>query len=118
PYRDEERERFTVEGPAVHLEPKRALALGMAFHELATNAARHGALSSQNGRVNIAWSIDPERLLHFRWEDRGGPIIGAPSHRGFGLRLIEHGLAREISGMVRLSFEPQGLVCEWTMPLP
>ncbi len=116
-YRDEERERFTVEGPPVHLEPKRALALGMAFHELATNAARYGALSVPTGRVRISWSIDADRKLQFRWEEQGGPPASAPTRRGFGLRLIEQGLAREIGGQVHLSFAPEGLVCVWDMPL-
>jgi two-component sensor histidine kinase len=117
PWRDEEGTRFAVEGPAVHLEPKRALALGMAFHELATNAARHGALSQPGGKVGVSWDVDPEHKVRLRWEERGGPSVTQPGRRGFGLRLIEHGLAREIAGPVRLAFEPEGLTCEWDMPL-
>ena len=117
PWRDEERIRVIIEGPPVHLEPKRALALGMAFHELATNAARHGALSCADGAVQVRWTVDPAGKVYLRWEEQGGPPVAAPAHRGFGLRLIEHGLAREISGKVSLAFAPQGLVCEWTMPL-
>jgi two-component sensor histidine kinase len=117
PWRDEDQARFKVEGPPVHLEPKRALALGMAFHELATNAARHGALSRPGGEVQVRWTIDPRGGVQVRWEEQGGPEVSAPARRGFGLRLIEHGLAREVSGTVSLSFAPQGLTCEWTMPL-
>jgi two-component sensor histidine kinase len=101
----------------VHLDPKRALALGIAFHELATNAARYGALSNQTGMVRASWSGSPGRL-HFLWREEGGPPVAQPARRGFGLRLIEHGLAREIAGEVAVAFDPGGLVCKWEMALP
>jgi two-component sensor histidine kinase len=116
PWREEGRTRFTVEGPAVHLEPKQALALGMAFHELATNAAKYGAFSNDTGTVQVRWTVEPG-LLKLCWEEHGGPAICRPQRRGFGLRLIEHGLAREISGKVSLDFRPEGLVCAWDMKL-
>ena len=123
PYREEGRaegcERLTVEGVAVHLTPKRALALGMAFHELATNAARHGALSRPDGQVQVCWGIAEDgRTLRLTWREHGGPAIGAPGPRGFGLRLVEQGLAREISGAVTIEFLPEGLSCSWEMTLP
>jgi two-component sensor histidine kinase len=118
PWREDEHMRFSVEGPAVHLDPKRALALGMAFHELATNAAKYGALANKTGTVNVRWAIEPDgRMLKLHWEERGGPAVAEPERRGFGLRLIEHGLARELSGKVTLDFRPQGLLCEWDMKL-
>jgi two-component sensor histidine kinase len=118
PWREDDRNRFEVEGPAVHLDPKRALALGMAFHELATNAAKYGALSTATGMVHVTWNIEPDGgTLNLRWEESGGPQIAAPQRRGFGLRLVEHGLGREISGHVRLDFLPGGLVCTWDMKL-
>ncbi|HEX4636331.1 MAG TPA: HWE histidine kinase domain-containing protein [Rhizomicrobium sp.] len=118
PWREQGRPRFTLEGPAVHLDTKRALALGMAFHELATNAAKYGALSNAGGTVMVRWSLEPDaRLLKLRWEEQGGPPVSRPTHRGFGLRLIEHGLGREISGKVALDFRREGLVCEWDMKL-
>ena len=118
PWREDEHVRFHVRGPAVHLNPKRALALGMAFHEMATNAARYGALSNATGTVNVRWAILPDgKALKFTWEERGGPPVTAPQHRGFGLRLIEHGMEREISGKVMLDFGTQGLVCQWDMIL-
>ena len=116
PWRDEDTIRFTVAGPPVHLDPKRALALGMGFHELATNAARYGAFATPDGVVHVSWTVDGE-MLKLRWEERGGPPVAAPQRRGFGLRLIEHGLGRELSGVVKLDFAPGGLVCEWTMKL-
>ena len=118
PWRDEDQARFTVEGPPVHLDPKRALALGMGFHELATNAAKYGAFSVPGGTVHVSWTAAPDiEYLKLRWEERGGPPVMAPQRRGFGLRLIEHGLGRELSGVVKLDFAPGGLVCEWTMKL-
>ena len=116
PWRDEDASRFTVQGPPVHLDPKRALALGMGFHELATNAARYGAFATPQGRIAVSWTVDSE-YLRLRWEERGGPPVVAPQRRGFGLRLIEHGLGRELSGVVKLDFAPRGLVCEWIMKL-
>ncbi|HEY0265851.1 MAG TPA: sensor histidine kinase, partial [Rhizomicrobium sp.] len=116
PWRDEDRVRFSAEGPAVHLDPKRALALGMGFHELATNAARYGALSNDSGRVEVQWTIAPDGAsVKLRWEEKGGPQVAQPQRKGFGLRLIEHGLARELSGLVRLDFPAEGMICEWVM---
>ena len=118
PWREDEHQRFTVEGPPVHLDPKRALALGMGFHELATNAAKYGALSNNTGTIAVSWVLEPDgKSLKLTWQERGGPAITAPERRGFGLRLIEHGLGRELGGMVRLDFQPEGLVCEWIMKL-
>jgi two-component sensor histidine kinase len=118
PYREDDRSRFIVEGPAVHLDPKRALALGMGFHELATNAARYGALSNAHGSIHVSWQLVPDsELLKLRWEESGGPAVCAPERRGFGLRLIEHGLGRELGGAVTVDFAPAGLVCEWNMRL-
>jgi two-component sensor histidine kinase len=117
PWREDNRARFHVAGPAVHLDPKKALALGMAFHELASNAARYGAFSNATGTVHVSWTISPDQRLKLVWEERGGPPIAPPERRGFGLRLIEYGLAREISGQVHLDFRPEGLVCNWDMKL-
>ncbi len=117
-WRDDEHARFRVEGPPVHLNPKRALALGMAFHELATNAAHYGALSNATGGVNVRWAILPDgKALNFTWEEHGGPPVTPPRRRGFGLRLIEHGMERELCGKVTLEFRPEGLVCIWDMKL-
>ena len=118
PWRKEGRAQFRVEGPAVHLDTKRALALGMAFHELATNAAHYGAFSTADGLVKVSWGLEPDgKLLKLCWEEEGGPRVCEPQRRGFGLRLIEHGLGREISGKVILDFRPQGLLCAWDMRL-
>lgn len=104
----------------LRLNPKATVAIGMAIHELATNAAKYGALSSPEGRVTVAWAIEPtdapSRLV-LRWTERDGPAVVTPTRRGFGARLLEKGLAGELSGQVRLAYDQSGLVCVMTLPL-
>ena len=102
--------RLTVEGPAVDLEPKTAVALGLAMHELATNAVKYGALSGPVGQVEVRWTADGGRLL-LTWRESGGPPVTPPARRGFGARLLEQGLAEELRGSVRLEFRPEGVLC-------
>ena len=106
--------RFTISGPAIRLTPKSAVALSMAFHELATNAMKYGALSGPSGEVDVNWSIehrDDGGRLCLRWAERGGPVVAEPLRRGFGSRLIERGLAGELDGHATLDFRPTGLIC-------
>lgn len=114
--------RFSVKGDDVRLQPKSALTLAMVFHELATNAAKYGALSDgAAGKIDIAWQVEPTPLggrLRLRWQESGGPPVKPPGRKGFGSRLLERGLARDLDGEVHLSYEPAGLVCEITAPLP
>ena len=97
-----------------------ALSLSMALHELCTNAVKYGALGSPNGRVHVAWSIlrapSGPRLV-MRWEEHGGPPVLAPSRKGFGSRLIQEGLARELNGEARLIYRPEGVICTIDAPL-
>ncbi len=117
PYRGEDESNFRLEGPTVMLSPKHALTLGMAIHELATNAAKYGALSSKTGSVEVAWTISPERRLQLRWTESGGPGVAPPDRSGFGRLLLERALASDLRGDVRLDFAPQGLICEIEVPL-
>jgi PAS domain S-box-containing protein len=103
-------ERFVISGPEVWLAPRAALALALALHELATNAAKYGALSAERGRVAIAWS-DAEGTLRLDWKEQGGPPVAAPVRRGFGSRLIEQGLGGDLGGTARIAFEADGLRC-------
>jgi two-component sensor histidine kinase len=102
--------RFSVEGDPVRLQPKAALTLAMLFHELATNAAKHGALSNgAAGKIDIAWQADPTPQgdrMRLRWQESGGPPVTPPGRKGFGSRLIEGGLAQDLGGEVRLDYEP------------
>lgn len=106
--------RFELNGEAIRLSPKTALSLSMALHELATNAVKYGALSVPDGRIQIAWGLAPEPgapRLDMTWTERGGPCVTLPERRGFGSRLIERGLAAELSGAAVIDFRPEGVVC-------
>jgi PAS domain S-box-containing protein len=114
--------RFSVAGDDVRLQPKAAVTLAMVFHELATNAAKHGALSNDAaGQIAIAWRVEPTPQgdrMRLRWQESGGPPVTPPGRKGFGSRLIERGLAQELDGEVRLDYEPAGVVCQIVMPVP
>jgi PAS domain S-box-containing protein len=111
--------RFTVSGPEIRLQPKAALALSMALHELATNAVKYGALCKATGRVEVKWAINGagRSEFEFRWMEAGGPQVLAPRKRGFGSRLIEQGLSRDLAGEVQLLFERPGVICTIRAPL-
>jgi PAS domain S-box-containing protein len=113
------RQRFEIDGPDLRLSPKSALALTLALHELATNAAKYGALSVPTGKVVIQWSIrhGESPQLTFRWQERNGPRVSPPSRRGFGSQLIERVLAYELKGQVRIDHDPAGTICEIVAPL-
>jgi len=122
PYRASEAEcrRIEFEGPDLRVSPSIALSFSMVLHELFTNALKYGALSNASGSVRISWSIlaDPAgSRLSMRWEERGGPLVKPPSRKGFGSRLIQDGLARELNGTVALNYEPEGVVCAVDVPL-
>jgi two-component sensor histidine kinase len=109
-------ERFAICGPELEVSPRHALALSMGLHELATNAAKYGALKAAQGMVDLTWRVEgPNLVVH--WRERGGPEVQAPSRRGFGSRLLERGLMREIGGRTELSYPPSGAVCMITAPL-
>uniref|UniRef100_B0SVM4 histidine kinase n=1 Tax=Caulobacter sp. (strain K31) TaxID=366602 RepID=B0SVM4_CAUSK len=106
--------RFMFSGPSVRLSPRMALSLSMALHELATNAVKYGALSVPTGQVRIVWSVAPgpiQPFLTLTWTETGGPPVSPPHRRGFGSRLIERGLASELSGEAHIDFRPSGVVC-------
>lgn len=111
----EPEQRVELSGPPFRLRPKLALALSMAFHELCTNAAKYGALTTDEGRIKIHWDIGDH--VHIRWQELGGPRVEAPTRRGFGSRLLERALSREVGGTVHLAFEPAGVIFEVEAPL-
>jgi two-component sensor histidine kinase len=108
-----EADRIVTEGPDVRLGARAALALGMALHELATNAAKYGALSGEAGGVNLAWRIRPDEAanLDLEWREHGGPPVTPPRRRGFGSRLLTQGVRSELNGAAEMDFAPSGLVC-------
>ncbi|MGZ3409960.1 MAG: HWE histidine kinase domain-containing protein [Xanthobacteraceae bacterium] len=120
PYQGGDRGRFELNGPPVWFSSKMALAISMALHELATNASKYGALSTEFGRVVVEWNIDKSvspAQLKIIWSERDGPSVAAPARKGFGSRLIERGLAQELGGQARIDYLPTGIVCEITAPL-
>ena len=114
-------DHFEVAGPMLSLPPRHVLAIGMAIHELTTNAAKYGALSVPSGRITVTWRIIPGEgaaRVAIMWRESGGPLVTPPTRRGFGTRLITGGIMRELDGEARLDFQPSGLVCSLVLPLP
>ncbi|PVM83410.1 sensor histidine kinase [Caulobacter endophyticus] len=110
--------RIAIDGPFVQLDDAQAVPFALALHELATNAAKYGALSTPAGRVAIAWRLDEPGVVDFSWTETGGPEVTAPSRRGFGSRMIERSLGGELKGSATLDFRPEGLVCTIRAKLP
>jgi two-component sensor histidine kinase len=120
PYRSGERIRFMVEGFDLRVKPKAALALGMAFHELATNAAKYGSLSKPTGQVRVTWDVlrsSEPSTLRLKWTETGGPPVKRTRRKGFGSTVINRGLSFELDGKVRVDFDPGGLTCSIEIPL-
>jgi len=117
PYAEVRRGRISAAGPNVVLEPSPALSLHMVFHELATNASKHGALASTSGAVEVLWDIlinGDDRTLAVQWREHGGPEVRKPRHKGFGLRLISKVLP---GARVEVDFAPAGLLCRLLVDL-
>ncbi|WP_281251525.1 CHASE domain-containing protein [Erythrobacter tepidarius] len=106
-----------LEGPPLELAPNDALSFGLAMHELATNAAKYGALSTPGGRVTIRWKMAGEHLAEVEWRETGGPPVAAERRRGFGTELIEKIVAHELRQPVVLDFRPEGVVCRLRVPI-
>jgi PAS domain S-box-containing protein len=112
-------ERLVIRGQNIRLSPKVTLALGIAFNELATNAMKYGAFSNEAGSIEISWTVVPSLngdRLTLNWREQGGAPVSAPVRKGFGLQVIERGLAQELEGSVNLDFQPTGLI--FTLDFP
>jgi two-component sensor histidine kinase len=109
-----------LEGPAILLRPEAAQNLGLALHELATNAAKYGALSvAATGKVSITWRKVPSgegEAVEMIWLESGGPRVAEPTRSGFGLLVIKRNLARALDATVDLTFAPEGVRCRVLMP--
>lgn len=106
-------------GPSVDLNPRQTISLGMVFHELATNAAKYGALSAPTGGISISWEITDKQgadSLCIEWCERGGPPLKSPIHRGFGSRLIERSIAHELGGKFEAAYPKRGFRCTIVVP--
>jgi PAS domain S-box-containing protein len=116
PYRRGDGTRVAIEGPQLVLEPNLAQTVAVIFHELATNAAKHGALSVEEGRILIAWSRSANGSLVLSWTETGGPTVTVPTHEGFGTRVMG-AMIRQANGEMRLDWHPAGVVCEIVLPI-
>lgn len=111
--------RITSNGPSVALPPSTALSLGMIFHELATNAAKYGALSVLDGRILVDWRVADQRsrVLEINWREIGGPPSTPPDRKGFGTRLIERNVRHDLAGQLSMRYEPDGFSADIAIPL-
>ncbi|WP_436644225.1 HWE histidine kinase domain-containing protein [Microbaculum sp. FT89] len=119
-YMPQDRSRVVVEGPDVNLTPEATQVLALALHELATNAAKYGALSNDVGIVTVTWSLDgtgDDVALHFEWQETGGPPVEPPTRRGFGRIVVEQNVARSLDAQVDLQFPQQGVRANFVIPL-
>lgn len=117
PYLVRDRPRVRPDGPSVLLKAKCALSLGMAIHELATNAAKYGSLSTNDGSIDIRWRVGGDQTLHIDWRENGGPSVRPPQRSGFGRLLLERVLTADLKGNVTLDFAPAGVTCRIAVPL-
>ncbi|MBV9078290.1 MAG: sensor histidine kinase [Methylobacteriaceae bacterium] len=119
-YGASEGERVKLSGPEIALQPQAGQVLALAVHELAVNAVEHGALGSSDGRIEVAWTLEPGlrgRALALRWKERDAGHLAQTSHRGFGTEVLTNLLAYELKADTALAFEPDGLLCTIRLPL-
>jgi two-component sensor histidine kinase/CHASE1-domain containing sensor protein len=109
--------RLNVSGPDVMLSPNIALSLGLAIHELVTNAAKYGAFSVKDGVITINWVMNNNNSVRLEWQESNGPRVVEPRVRGFGSDLVEKLMARELNSEVRINFHPEGVRCTLTVPI-
>ena len=113
--KDELAQRALIEGPKLMLKPEAAQNIGLALHELATNALAYGALSRPDGAVSLKWGLEDGRL-NIEWRESGGPSVATPPREGFGHKVVKRLVALALDGEATLNFPPDGLV--WTLSIP
>jgi two-component sensor histidine kinase len=122
PFLDSAKERLTAHGPALQLMPMAAQDLGLALHELATNASKYGALSAPAGKVEIGWTVADggaagAKDFHMTWRESGGPIVNLPARQGFGSTVITATVPRTFNGKAELEYRPEGICWKLTAPM-
>jgi two-component sensor histidine kinase len=120
PYRSNSGQRVLIAGPAIDVTPTAAATLALCLHELATNAAKYGALSCPQGRVALTWAFEQgeaSTMVRLCWAEDGGPPVAPPSRRGYGTSFIRSAANGSLSGSVDLQFRPEGLVCRMIIPM-
>jgi two-component sensor histidine kinase len=118
PYRTPEEPRISIMGPAVLLPARAVVPLSMALHEMATNAAKYGALSMTRGRTEVTWQVtgDIEKSVGLVWREQGGPVVEPGVSAGFGTRLIDLVISHDLEGDAQVDFDPAGV--RWTITFP
>ncbi|MDM6802362.1 HWE histidine kinase domain-containing protein, partial [Escherichia coli] len=120
PFDDKATGRIRLNGPEVELRPDLALSVGMVIHEMATNAAKYGALAQSSGRLQVRWSVREAhggKNLVLIWREMGGPPVSEPRHRGFGTKLIERMIGNSDGAGFAFDFKPTGLEFSLTLPI-
>ena len=117
PYLGDDEHTVDMSGPQVELAPNDALSLGLAIHELATNACKYGAFSQRGGNVSVKWELLDEGTARLVWQESGGPPVSADHTRGFGTDLLEKIVAHEFSRPIEIEFAPGGVRCVLTIPV-
>jgi two-component sensor histidine kinase/CHASE1-domain containing sensor protein len=117
PYAHASDHQIELQGPHIELAPNDALSLGLATHELATNAAKYGSLSMPGGKVAVHWKLVSPAVVRLEWQESGGPPVSPDRGRGFGTDLIERIVAHELKHAVQLEFLPEGVRCVLTIPV-
>ncbi len=113
---DKQQERTSLAGPPVLVEPQALTVLALVVHELATNAAKYGALSDRHGAVDVRWELKPDNTLLLRWRERGGPPVHQPNRRGFGTTVIERSIPFELQGLADVRYLREGLEADFAIP--
>jgi two-component sensor histidine kinase len=108
--------QIRLSGPEVQLVPATAQTLALALHELFTNSAKYGALSTRSGRLAISWEAD-DGTLAVTWEESGGPLVRTPKSRGFGTRSLLASVESQLGGQAHFNWRPEGLLCRLEVPL-
>ena len=116
PYVQGDDPRVQIDGPPVLIEPETAQTMAVVLHELATNAAKHGALSVSSGHVEVKWSLGADGRIVLRLTERGGPLVKPPTRRGFGKDVMEDLVRYQARGETRCDWRPDGLTCEIVLP--
>jgi two-component sensor histidine kinase/ActR/RegA family two-component response regulator len=105
-----------LDGPDIGLDARAYSVMALVFHELATNAAKYGALSASNGRLTVRWTLTPDRACEVQWEETGGPAVAPPKRRGFGTVLVERSVPFDLGGESALSFAAAGFSARFVIP--
>lgn len=109
--------RIALDGPSVDLPSDIAVPIGMAIHELTTNAAKYGALSTGRGRIAITWGVEAG-VLHLDWRESGGPVVAPPTRQGFGSRLLQRVLTAQVQATITTDYAPEGFHLTLAAPMP